>query len=423
MASSVLLLGADYYGTLAAVRCYGARGIPVVMADEHRRARALYSRHVGTRLVHPALSHPARLIDWLVAYGEQHPGTLLYPTNDHLAWLFAASRERLSKVFVLFSPSEASVITLLDKKRLHEVCARPEVGIEVPETHTLDSAGADAAIVDRLQYPVLLKPRTQVFLESGIKGFIVPDKTTLTADLARFRQLVRFHRVLTESYPDIGEPMVQHYLTAAETSIFSVSGFVSEDGSIVARAAMKVLQRPRKIGIGLCFEGREVEPVLVEKLERLCRAIGYHGTFEAEFIADGDRRLLIDFNPRFYSQMGFDIARGVPLPMLVWHAARGEHQALAEALAQARSWKASGREVYCHKTMLDLVLTLQGLSGHMSKEDVRHWRRWYAEHRGAVTDAVRDPDDRKPAMIDSISWVQDFARHPRSFFRTFVQNR
>jgi predicted ATP-grasp superfamily ATP-dependent carboligase len=270
---------------------------------------------------------------------------------------------------------------------------------------------------------VLLKPRTQVFLESGIKGFIVEDKATLAEELARFRQLVRFNEVLTGRHPDIAEPMVQEYLTAAETSIFSVSGFVAEDGAIVARAAMKVLQRPRKVGIGLCFEGRALEPVLVEKLGALCKRIGYFGTFESEFIVDGDRRLLIDFNPRFYSQMGFDIARGVSLPMLVWHAAQGEQKALAEELERAREWKASGREVYCHKTMLDLVLGLQGLSGQMSRQDVAHWRAWYAEHRNTVTDAVRDPDDKKPALVDAASWAQHFAKHPRSFVRSFVLNR
>jgi D-aspartate ligase len=121
--------------------------------------------------------------------------------------------------------------------------------------------------------------------------------------------------------------------------------------------------------------------------------------------------------------MGFDIARGVPLPMMVWHAARGEKQELDESLANARAWKATGSEVYCHKTMLDLVLTLQGMSGQMSKDDVRHWRRWYADHRATATDAVRDPDDRMPAVIDAASWVQHFAKHPRSFVRDFVLNR
>lgn len=412
--AGVLLLGADYYGTLAAARCFGRHGIDVAMADENRRARGLYSRFVKEKLVHPPITEPDRLVEWLVAYGEKHPGTLLYPPNDHLAWLFADRREVLGKAFLTYQPGEETVMTLLDKKRLHD--ASKPVGIDVPRTDV-------APVPDDVRFPVLVKPRTQVYLASGIKGFIAKDRAELATELERFRQLVRFSPVLTTRHPDVAEPMVQEYLTAAETSIFSVSGFVDEKGTLVPRAAMKVLQRPRKVGIGLCFEGRAVEQDLADKLAALCKSIGYHGCFESEFIADGDKRLLIDFNPRFYSQMGFDIARGLPLPMLVWYAARGEAGRLAEELEKAQAWRPTGHEVYCHKTMLDLVLTLQGISGQMSRDEVKRWRRWYQENRSGVTDAVRDPEDRMPALIDTAQWVRHFAKHPRSFVRSYVLNR
>ena len=419
--SSVLLLGADYYGTLAAARCFGRKGVRVAMADDNPRARGLYSRFVDEKLTHPPLSQPDALVDWLVDWGKAHPGTLLYPPNDHLSWLFAAKKDVLSKVFLGYAPGEDTLITILDKKRLHDACTA--VGIEVPETHALGDAGADAPVVKELRWPVLLKPRTQVFLDSGIKGFIAHDRSELAAELERFRALVKFNRVLSDKHPDIAEPMVQEYLTAAETSIFSMSGFVTRDGRFVARSAMKVLQRPRKVGIGLCFEGRPAETALEAKFAALCKHIGYHGAFEAEFIADGERRLLIDFNPRFYSQMGFDIARGLPIPMLVLHAAEGDDAALSRALDEAERHTLSGQEVYCHKTMLDLVLGLQGLSGQMSRDEVKKWRRWYRDHRTSVTDAVRDREDRMPAVIDTAQWVQHFAKHPRSFVRSFVLNR
>lgn len=418
---SVLLLGADYYGTLAAARAFGRAGVEVTMADEGRSGRALFSRHVTGKLTHPPLSRPRELVDWLVDWGTKNPGTLLYPPNDHLAWLFAAEQDRLSAAFAMYSPGEHAVMTLLDKKRLHEACA--EVGIEVPVTLALAEREPAPAGARAVPFPVLLKPRTQVYLTSGIKGFIAHDHAELDAELARFRALVAFDPVLVARHPDVGEPMLQEYLTAAETSIFSVSGFVDEAGEIVARAAMKVLQRPRKVGIGLCFESRAIEPPLVDKLAALCKEVGYHGAFESEFIAEGERRLLIDFNPRFYSQMGFDIARGISLPMLVYHAARGEHARLREELARARAWQPRGGEAYCHKTMLDLVLGLQGLSGQMSREEVSRWRAWYERHATTATDAVRDPDDRLPAVVDAARWAAHFARHPRSFVRSFVFNR
>ena len=415
----VLLLGADYYGTLAAARCYGRHGIDVTMASDDRRARSLYSRHVKSKLEHPPLSEPLELLDWLLAYGKKHPGTLLYPPNDHLAWLFAAHHERLGRVFLTYAPGEDALLSLLDKKRLHDACIA--VGIGVPETHVFETN--DLRLAHRLRWPVLVKPRTQVFLNGGIKGFIVLDEQELTAELARFRRLVKFDPILTSRHSDHAEPMVQEYLTVAETSILSVSGFVTKTGELVSRTAMKVLQRPRKVGIGLCFESRPTDDVLAKKLSGLFKRVGYYGCFEAEFIADGDRRLLIDVNPRFYSQMGFDIARGLPLPILVWHAARGDVASVNEEMTRARTRRLRGNEAYCHKTMLDLLLTLQGLSGTMSRGDVKRWRQWYADHAGAVTDAVRDPDDRVPTLVDAAQWAAHFAKHPRSFVRNFVLNR
>ncbi len=418
---SVLLLAASYYGTLAAVRCLGRAGIPVYAGDENDKGAALHSRFVRERLVHPPITEPARFIEWLLDFGKKHPDTVLYPTNDHLAWLFAAYDTELSKVFFTYQPNESVILTLLDKKRLSEACAAAL--IDTPRTLYAEDDGDLARVRKETTYPLLIKPRTQIFLDGGIKGAMVQAETDLDAELARYMQLVHFNAVLTDKHPDIVRPLFQEYLTAAETSIFSMSGFVTKEGELFARASMKVLQRPRKVGIGLCFEGRAIEHALQEKLTALCKHVGYHGAFEVEFIADGDRRLLIDFNPRFFSQMAFDVARGVPIPLLMYHAARGDKAALDAALAAARRETEHTDHGYCHKTILDLVLALQGASGRMTRPEIRKWRTWVKDRRGKLTDAVRDSDDKKPGLVDAATWVKHFAKHPRSFVRDFVLNR
>lgn len=416
-----LLLGADYYGTLAAVRSLGRRGVRVTVADETKNARALYSKYVAERLVHPPASEIRALVDWLVAYGRKNPGTVLYPTNDHLAWLLAAFEAEIRPVFHTMFPGADTILSLLDKGRLTEICR--EVGIDVPHTIWAES---DAELLDLAKregtYPMLIKPRTQIYLESGIKGSLVETHEDLAATLERYNALVRFNPVFAERHPEVTRPMLQAYHTAAETSIFSVSGYVDDD-HLVSRSAMKVLQRPRKVGIGLCFEGREPEPRVLEQLRKLFTRTGYRGAFEAELIADGDRRMLIDVNPRYYSQMGFDIARGNPLPYVIGLVSEGKKDEAARELAEAAAWKGSGKYVYCHEIMLNLVLSLQGLSGQMSRDEIRTWRTWLRDNRDRATDAVLDADDRKPALVDTASWVKHFAKHPRSFVRSYVLNR
>ncbi len=419
MDGRILLLGANDYGTLAAVRAFGEAGFHVSVADENRWARALYSRHVNRKLVHPPMSSADALIDWLVEWGTQNPGALLYPSNDHLAWLFALERDRLSKVFAMLSPGEDVIITLLDKKRLHKACET--AGIDVPETAVVTDDVTDPTLAPTPKFPVLLKPRTQIYQQRGMKGFIAHDPAQLRTALRRFRELVAYAPVLTHRYPDIAEPMVQEYLTAAESEIISIAGYADEHGVVVARGAVKVLQHPRKIGIGLCFEDRPFDTALVEKLSALCKTVGYYGVFEAEFVPQRNRPLLIDFNPRFYSQMGFDIARDLSLPLLVWHAANDDRTAFTEVLAGAYAWKPHGSEVYCHKTLFDFVLALQRLAGQLTKDERSRWRTWYATRH--PTDAVRDPVDRMPAAIDAALWIGHFIRHPRSSVRGYVLNR
>ncbi len=416
----VLLLGADYYGTLAAVRCLGARGVRVFVADETKNARALFSRHTAERFVHPPLGEVEALLTWLVEFGRSHPGTVLYPTNDHLAWLLAAHETRIREVFLTMHPGEDTTLALLDKGRLSAVCGK--LGIDVPETLYADSDPELLALAEKATFPLLIKPRTQIYLESGIKGSLVERLSELPATLARYHALVRFNPALTARHPDIARPMLQAYHTAAETSIFSVSGYADAD-HLVSRSAMKVLQRPRKVGIGLCFEGREPEPEVTAQLRALFHEVGYRGAFEAEFIADGARRMLIDVNPRFYSQMAFDVARGLPLPYVIALRAAGKDAEADAALDVAARWVPGGKHVYCHELMLDLVLGLQGLSGQMTRAEVQRWRTWLRENRARATDAVRDPDDRMPALVDAASWLRHFAKHPRSFVRSYVLNR
>ena len=38
-------------------------------------------------------------------------------------------------------------------------------------------------------------------------------------------------------------------------------------------------------------------------------------------------------------------------------------------------------------------------------------------------DAVHDPEDLMPSVIDTAQWAAHFVKHPRSFVRSFVLNR
>ncbi|HET9452105.1 MAG TPA: carbamoyl-phosphate synthase, partial [Aggregicoccus sp.] len=361
----MLLTVAGFYGTLAATRAVGRAGIPVIMADSRLLAPARWSRFVARRERCPPVEQPQQLLEWLLEFGAQAPGAVLYPTCDELAWLFSRHREELGRVFRLYQPPLEAVYALLHKGQLQ--ANAQAVGLDVPPTFFPRDEAQLEEVARQVRYPVLLKPQTQIFHALHSKGQQAETPEQLREGFRAACAEDTYSGALHDFDPEATRPMVQQFFTEAAEGIYSISGFIDASGKLVAaRAAHKVLQRPRKLGIGLCFDAAEVEPGLAAGLEALAKRVGYYGVFEAEFIRAGGRSLLIDFNPRFYSQMAFDEDRGLSLAQLVHAAACGDGarvQALAEA---ARTWKAGGRHAYRHGFVLEVTLRAQGLSGRFS---------------------------------------------------------
>jgi predicted ATP-grasp superfamily ATP-dependent carboligase len=417
----VLLFSSRFYGTLAAARCFGRKGIDVTVADPIRLGPASWSRFVGRRVQCPPESEPEALIAWLLEFGRSEPRKhVLYPTSDELAWLVSIHREALSPYFHLYDPGVDAVYGLLNKRRLFEV--GQEVGLRLPRTWFPESEADLATVAAQARFPVLLKPATQILHSTHRKGHPVSEPSQLAGEYQAFAR-DGYADMLLRFDPGVARPMVQEFHPEAAQGIYSLSGFVDETGELFeVRAAMKVLQRPRRLGVGVCFESAPVRPELAEGLQRLCKRLGYHGVFEVEFIQTRDDYLLIDFNPRYYGQMGFDIARGLPLPLLAYHAALGDTPALRAEVQAAREWRGNG-EVFCNRIALEMLLNLQRLSGALPVEEARQWRRWLEEHRGRAVDALIDSDDLMPTAVELAQLVYSSARHPRAFVRSIVLNR
>lgn len=423
----ILLANATYYGTLAAVRELGRAGVPVIVVGD-AAATATWSRYATRRVRAPYLDEPERFVEWLLEFGHREPGTVLYPTSDDVAWLYSAFRDELSQSFRMYQPPLANLQRLLDKRELFRLCA--ELGIAAPRTWfpTADEgeaiiAEATAAMADgssAVGYPLLIKPATQVLLALHRKGSIVESAGDLAVRLRSYCAENVYHPLVQARVPGAARPMLQTYYPAGTDSIYSVAGFVDEAGQVSALAARKVLQRPRKLGIGLCFEAAPLDGVLVDELSALARRAGYYGVFEAEFIPAEGAHLLIDFNPRFYSQMAFEIDRGLPLAAMAYEAAMG-----APVLGGARAVteRARGTRAYAHGFVLRLMLAAQRLSGRMSAGEATAWRAWHRAHRGLLTDAVHDRGDPMPMLAEVAVRLWGYASHPAVSVRSMVLDR
>lgn len=412
---------AGYSGTLAAARCLGQAGIAVTVASDQAGLPAAWSRWTSRRVRCPDTRDSRRFIDWLLEFGAREPGHVLYPTSDDLAFLIARNAADLAESFLLYQPAVETILALLDKRSL--AAAARTAGLETPATYfSTDDADLER-IAREARFPMLIKPRTQMMFATRSKGVQVRRREDLADAYRAYTHANMYLPPLLADRPDVARPMLQEYHPQAEEGIYSVAGFIDRSGKLfVARASRKVLQRPRRLGVGICFEDAPLDPVEADGIATLCRATGYFGVFEAEFIRIADRRLLIDFNPRYYNQMAFEIARGLPLPLLTYAGAVSDMAGLERKVGEAQSVRHHVGTAWCHRSVFAMLVVAQRLSGRASVEDAQRWRVWRTEHRDRIVDAGFQRGDLLPGLIDIAIQLWGPLRHPRAFFRSIVMN-
>jgi len=416
-----LLTMANYNGTLGAVRAFGRAGIPVVTADPSRLAVSGWSRYTTHRAQCPPVQAVERFLDWLMEFGAKHGRHVLLPTSDDTAWLYSLHRQQLSQYFHLSPVSVDVIYRLLNKRLLYRHAV--EAGLSVPRTWFPRTPEELETCAREARFPVLVKPLTQVMFTNRNKGSLVETEDELQW---RFGWVARQHygEVLLKLDPTVSQPMVQEYFKNASTGIYNISAYVHDGRLRGARAARKVLQQPRRVGTGVCFEEAAVVPELAAGLERMVARLEFSGVFEAEFINAEAEPLLIDFNPRFYNQMAFDIARGLPLPLLAYYEALGHQQMLQRTIEEAMVVSPEPHDrAFVDLFALRILLIGQGLSGALSPEEKQRWTDWYNRHRDRCTYAVLDSDDRVPAFLAGLQLVVRHGRHPRHFITSMVLNR
>ncbi len=414
----VLLADATWYGTLAAARDLGARGVPVNIGYDTATAPVRWSRYTKRSVRCPPMADVDAFVAWLHEYGERNPGCVLYPTSDDLAFLIAYHRDTLGRLYQLFTPSLAALMSVLDKSSLAGACRR--VGMATPATWVPRGRDDLDALAGDLPYPVLIKPRARVLAAGSTKGVRVDHPRDLIDAWFGVRAGMRFDRRVLEVAPDLGFPIVQALHVVSER-IYTVDGFVDGDGDLLgALACVKCLQFPRGSGPGVCFEAAELDPATLCSLARLCRDTGFSGVFDVEFAIDGDRLLLIDFNPRFYNHMAFEIERGLTLPWFAYLAATGQERQLRELAASATLTPPERSGIYVHRLPMQLMLLAQRFSGQMNGSECRDWRRWIRTHRKAgLHDPASAKHDRLPALLD----VAQHFSYPRSLVRKAARGR
>ena len=425
----VLLLNGDFFGTLNAARLYKKAGFRVVLADADRLSFAAWSNAVDEFILAPKVTSLLTFKNWLLEQGRRYQGFLLYPTSDDLCWIIARFQEELSVHYRIHYPSYQTVIDLLDKSRLYELARQSNLQT-IPTTVVQDKAELARFFAEQGQR-LMIKPKSQIGLHSKVKGFLADDLDKTLMQWQRFQQDAVYDQDLLAIEHGFRTPLVQRYLPEAQGQTYSVAGFISRSQEWVAlRAARKVFQYPVNMGVGLCFEHADLQPEVVSGLIQLLRSANYFGVFEAEFIyteaPDGEPQFyLMDLNPRFYGQMGFEIERNLPLPLLVIADHNGDLSTLKTFCQPVQSTDPTAfirSDVYpvtryMHAAFFRLLLWTQRLGRRMNQDQLAQWQGWLQSGPTTVSDFIASRSDPRPLRLFWLRLMLRLLRHPRSTLR------
>jgi predicted ATP-grasp superfamily ATP-dependent carboligase len=422
--SAAILLGnANYYGTLAAVRSLGRAGVKVVTVDPSRISHSRYSRYSSQHLTCPAFEQSSAWAEWLLRKGRVGPRRAIYATSDAVSFALARYRYELIADFQLYQPGLDTIMSILDKGLLMQNAQA--VGIETPPTWSPQNSAEAAKIAKDAGGTVLIKPRSQLAQRTKTKGTVVKSRGQYIRSV--FDSYMKDQSTNSEFAKQCAvtmTPLIQQYFPLATENVYSLSGFRERiGGGVIMRAARKILQQPRSIGIGLCFEPALVDPLLADQAKRLCERIGYYGVFELEFILAEGKAMLIDFNGRFYHQIAFDIARGMELPALAYAAATRNQADVTRLMAHGNSGKHDDVAGFCNHFVLATMVKMQRILQTMSRKDAARWLNWSRGSQGPMIDAVKDSHDVLPAFVDVAQYLLHSLRHPRAFVRQYGLER
>jgi len=413
---SVLLASASSGGTIAAARHLGANGFDVRVLSSHRLGAAAWSHHTARAYSAPPESESQRFLERLLAIGASDPGQILLPTSDETAWLYTLNAAELGRYFRVVQPSIGVLLNILDKKLFADAAIR--AGLPVLPSWDPRNIDDVAELAPTLPYPILIKPRTHVHRLRNDKGVVVYSAGELINQYQRFVDREQARAGNDQLLRDANLPILQQFVRVGNEGVHSVTGFIDRTGELfVTREASKVFQRSQPVGVGVCFESRSRAPALSDAVRRLCRELGYFGIFEVEFLWFDGRWAAIDFNSRLFNQIGMDIRRGMPLPLLACLDAAGETTSLRDAVAKART-ESEEQTVFCDRFTLRAILFAQTVTARISPKDRAYWRAWMQQHAAHAVDFAADDSDPMPGIIHVLSeiylGIKSFPRFLRS---------
>jgi predicted ATP-grasp superfamily ATP-dependent carboligase len=315
----VLVLDADGQCGLQLVRSLGRLGVPVTAGSPRRRSLGARSRYSVGGYRHPPLADRDAFLSHLRNHLSAADYEFVFAPGDRSSSLCSRYKRSLDACGpTLAVPAWDQYRRAFDKAALFALA--DSLDVPTPETHAPSSLAELDALADRIDYPVVVKPRSKsLWTADGDHRYtLVSDENYATSPTA----LRRVYRRLLDREPalETHRPLVQSYVPGTTTTTV----VLADAGDVVQWFQEERLRTYPASGGNSALLGAVRSPRMLTYARRVIAALDWTGPAMVEFMRRPDGEyVLIEVNGRYWGSLPFAVTCGFDVPRLHYRQLRG----------------------------------------------------------------------------------------------------
>ncbi len=381
-----VVLGANYYIGLSAIRSLGVLGAPVIAMDYDEKAYGFGSKYVSEQVLIPNINTQGEraVVEFLKSYAKKlDKPPVIIPSADAYAILLSKYSDELEQYY-LFPPLPKGLVnSLINKNSLYKLANKH--GMPIPKTFFPNDLQDLDDIKQKITYPCIVKPELSHEFVKKFRSKVVR--------VNNFSQLYDAVKLAIEAGLNV---MVQEIILGPDDNVYTYDAYFNRDAEPVkVFTNRKRRQFPIYFGASV-FTESVFEPEIIQMSENFLKKIGYHGIVEIEFKKDSrnGKFYMIEINPRLTNFNEVILKSGINLPASQYYDVLGEQ--LTEQVNREQGLKF----VYLYEDV-------KAAYKYISKGELTI-REWLSSYRGPLSHAIYNPRDLKPMLLFIMSLVRKF---------------
>lgn len=298
----ILVTDAQMRSSLAIVRSLGKKGLDVTAGEDTRFATGFFSKYCRNHIVYPSPEKGHKsFVNYMLKLIKNHSYRAVFPVTDHTLMPMAKHKNEFSKYTTLPFPDYETLIKGRDKGLTLKIAM--ENDIPHPKTYFIDNLKHLETIKNKLEYPVIIKPRKS----SGSRGLVLC--TSQNELIEKYKQV----------YIKYGSPLLQEFIPegGGEIGVYTLFNFDSKPRAVVVQR--RIRSYPISSGPSTLRETVKSSE-LVTIAFKLLKSMEWQGVAMVEFKIDprDNKPKLMEVNPRFWGSLQLSILAGVDFPYLLY---------------------------------------------------------------------------------------------------------